>query len=265
LSLGGTGREPAVSNSDKIEVPDTSIIEKVITGAKAAATVAATLSGIPAPILGPLLGGSIAEALGFFGQREIDKRQTAFAEDVVRGLEDMQAQVSELQASFWTTLLHALEIARRTHQEEKREALKNIVLNAAKPTAPEDDLQHIFLNIVDDLTPLHLRLFGFLLHPELFVMDVASFHELHRLNPNNPRAAWDAIETHVAPSTRRDLIYLCFSDLVNRGLLEYSGDPGPLQGAILPWPTTLGWEFRSFITKHSQESRTSAEGEEQQP
>jgi hypothetical protein len=254
-----------VSNSDEMKVPDTSRLEALIAGAKAAATVAAALSGIPAPVLGPLLGGSIAEAVGYFGQREIDKRQSTFLDEVLRGLEDMQVQVSNLKESFWSTLLYAVDVTRRTHQQEKRDALKNAVLNAAKPTAPDDDLQHIFVKMVDDLTPLHLRLLEFFLHPEKFGLDVPDPRAFHVLNPTKPRWVWDAIESRVAGAQRRDLVELCFSDMVNRGLMAYSSDPGPLQGAILPWPTTLAVEFMSFITSPNQELFTSAEEEAQRP
>jgi hypothetical protein len=201
----------------------------------------------------PIAGSPLAETVGFVGQRIVDKRLQQFFDAVISGLERMQVQVDQLNDSFWSTFLHAAEAARRTLQREKFEALKSAVLNAAKPSAPHDDLQHIFVNIVDELTPLHLRLFGFLLHPELFGMDVESFRELHGLNPNNPGAAWDAIETHVAPATRRDLIYMCFNDLINRGLVAYSDDPGPVQGAILPWPANIGWDFYSFISSEDKQ------------
>ncbi len=79
-------------------------------------------------------------------------------------------------------------------------------------------------------------------------MDVHSFHDLHGLNPKNPSAAWDAISQHVAPGTRRDLIYQCIADLVARGLLEYHGGPSALQGAVLPWPGDLAWDFYIFIS-----------------
>jgi hypothetical protein len=143
-----------VNNSDRLQPPDTSRLEVVLAAAKFA------LAAVP------FVGGSMAEAVGYIGQREIDRRLATFFDEVLRGLEAMQVQVADLKASFWTTLFHAAEVARRTHQQEKREALKNAVLNAAKPTAPDDDLQHIFLNMVADLTPLHIRLLDFILYPQ---------------------------------------------------------------------------------------------------
>ena len=44
---------------------------------------------------------------------------------------------------FVSAIQHATQIAVRTHQAEKLEALRNAVLNVAAGTAPGDDLQMI--------------------------------------------------------------------------------------------------------------------------
>jgi hypothetical protein len=53
----------------------------------------------------------------------------------------------------------------RTHQKEKIEALRNTVLNVAAGTGPDDNLQLIFLNIVDTLIPYHIRFLRFFQDP----------------------------------------------------------------------------------------------------
>src|SRR5258707_8620610 len=186
-----------MSDPDKIDLLKTTANEVLISALKA---------GVG---LIPFVGNSLAETVGLVGQRVIDRRQTAFYERVIHALEAVWTQLAdvvEFKESFWTTFLHSLEIARRTHQEEKIEALKNAVLNAAKPTAPDDNMQHIFLNMVDDLTPLHMRLLAFLALPQEFGLGFEDYLALHALNPNSPHSAWEAIETKVAPSTNRDLI-----------------------------------------------------------
>jgi hypothetical protein len=238
--VGEQGPEQPESIDHRIQPPDT-------TKEEVGASILTGLLGFV-----PVAGSALAEVVSFAGQRVIERRVNAFYEAVIRDLDRLHVQVDKLEESFWMTFLHALEAARRTHQQEKFEALKNAVVNAARPTAPDDDLQHIFVNMVDELTPTHLRRFGFLLHPEKFGMALRRFRELHGLNPYNPRAAWDAIEANVAPGARRDVVQRCFSDLVNRGLLQYSSDPGPLQGAVLPWPATIGWDFYNFITSHDE-------------
>lgn len=55
-------------------------------------------------------------------------------------------------------VLQATQIALRTHQTEKRMALRNAVMNAALPQAPEEGLQQMFLHFIDTFTEWHLRL-----------------------------------------------------------------------------------------------------------
>lgn len=69
---------------------------------------------------------------------------------------------------FITTVMYATQVAIRSHQEEKLEALRNAVLNTALSNAPEEDIQMMFLNFIDALTPWHLRLLKFLDDPKDF-------------------------------------------------------------------------------------------------
>jgi len=61
-------------------------------------------------------------------------------------------------AAFVTTALQATQIALRTHQEEKLEALRNAVVNSASDRSLDDDTRSIFLTFVDAFTPTHLRI-----------------------------------------------------------------------------------------------------------
>lgn len=56
------------------------------------------------------------------------------------------------------TVLQATQIALRTHQEEKLEALRNAVVNSTSGQVLEDDVRAVFLNLVDTFTPTHLRI-----------------------------------------------------------------------------------------------------------
>ncbi|HTS57938.1 MAG TPA: hypothetical protein VMH03_10335, partial [Terriglobales bacterium] len=47
------------------------------------------------------------------------------------------------------TVLQATQIALRTHQEEKLEALRNAVVNSTSGQVLEDDVRAVFLNLVD--------------------------------------------------------------------------------------------------------------------
>ena len=46
----------------------------------------------------------------------------------------------------------------RTHDQAKKNALRNAVLNSALPDAPDADTQAMLLSLIDRYTPSHLRL-----------------------------------------------------------------------------------------------------------
>lgn len=66
---------------------------------------------------------------------------------------------------FITALLSASQAAMRTHEEEKLEALCNAVLNTVTPNDISEDLQLVFLSLIDNLTGWHLRILKFFDNP----------------------------------------------------------------------------------------------------
>ena len=54
--------------------------------------------------------------------------------------------------NFISVMMNASQMALRTHQEEKLDALRNAILNVAKGEAPDESVQHLFLNFVDFFT-----------------------------------------------------------------------------------------------------------------
>jgi hypothetical protein len=61
-------------------------------------------------------------------------------------------------------MIQATQSAGRTHRKEKLEALRNAVLNIALGHKPSEDLQAIFMNLVDSFAPVHLELLRFCQH-----------------------------------------------------------------------------------------------------
>lgn len=59
---------------------------------------------------------------------------------------------------FVSAVLQASPIAVKTHQTEKRRALRNAVLNVAKGPSIGDDKEAFFLRLVDAFTVTHLEL-----------------------------------------------------------------------------------------------------------
>jgi hypothetical protein len=79
-------------------------------------------------------------------------------------------------------------------------------------------------------------------------------HYRHGVNPRNPSAKRDILDRNVAPGVRRDLVNLCFEDLVRRGLAEYSTGTERFGGAVSPHISTIGLDFYHFITLDERRS-----------
>ncbi len=138
--------------------------EKLSVPKSAAGDVAhAVVKGVLSTVV-PLAGGTAAELFELVLAPPLSKRRDEWMESVAKRLEGVEANVNSMRndPAFVTTALQATQIALRTHQEEKLEALRNAVVNSAIGTAPQDDLRAIFLNLVDAFTPTHLRILKYL-------------------------------------------------------------------------------------------------------
>lgn len=120
-------------------------------------------SGVKAGI--SLLPGGVSQFYNDFVKSPSEKRLNKFLEalvaDIERLQEQMRGQVNLDNPSFQTTLMNALQIVIKNHQQEKLEALRNMVLNSTLPNAPMDDLQFMFLNLIDEFTTWHLTLLNY--------------------------------------------------------------------------------------------------------
>ena len=112
-----------------------------------------------------LLPGGVSQLYNDFVKSPSEKRSNKFLEalvaDIERLQEQMRGQVNLDNPSFQTTLMNALQIVIKNHQQEKIDALRNMVLNSALPNAPMDDIQFMFLNLIDEFTTWHLTLLNY--------------------------------------------------------------------------------------------------------
>lgn len=197
----------------------------------------------------PIVGPIGAEVIGLLIQPQITMRRDEWLESLGSAVAELMQQtgspaINELvnNETFTTAVLHASQIALRTHQEEKLGALRNAVLNAALPGAPDDDIQHIFLTIIDSVTPVHMRFLAYFTMPnsdgEAFGFDPVLMLE----------AAFPDLKE--GPS----LIRLCVDDLPNRKLLTHEGGSpyaflSPGAAALMPRISELGKQFLAFISR----------------
>ena len=148
--------------------------------------------------------------------------------------------------TFVSTLLHASQVAQRTHQKEKLEALRNTVLNSALPNAPDDDIQLMFVNFIDALTPWHLRILQYLRNPRAYGEARGIVY------PNWETGSAAAVLEHTFPQLdeRKDFTRQVIKDLSARGSISADtlGGLTSARGMFGSYTTDFGKQFLDFIT-----------------
>jgi len=91
--------------------------------------------------------------------------------ELQRTVQGISPEALAANEMFVTAAAQATQVALRTHQEEKLQALKRAVICAASADAPAEDQQLMFLRFIDELTPWHLRLLAFFNSPEQWLKD----------------------------------------------------------------------------------------------
>ena len=137
---------------DPLDVPQTSA------GDHAYAVVKGVVSTIP------VVGPTIAEVFASFVVPPLERRRNEWMEDIVERLYELekgqQVNFDNLRDNpeFLDTLLKASREAICTGNIDKRQALRNAVLNSAMPCPPSAAKQTMFLSWVGEMTEWHIRL-----------------------------------------------------------------------------------------------------------
>ena len=202
----------------------------------------------------PVVGGAAAEIFSAIMMPPLSKRRDKWIESIDKGLKKLKEEFDGLRLEelsqndmFVTTVMHASQAAIRNHQEEKLEALRNAVLNAALPNPPEEDIQLMFLNFVDTFTPWHLRMLKFFEDPQAWGQKKGISY------PNWSMGGGPvAVLEHTFPELqgRREFYDQLVKDLFSRGLMTTDSlhTMMPEQGMFASRTTAMGKQFMKFIT-----------------
>ncbi len=197
----------------------------------------------------PLVGGPAVELFSALVTPPLAGRRDQWVKEIAQALKELQGKVDGLtlenlsdKEQFISTLLHATQIALRTHHREKLKALRNAVLNAALPDSPDDVTQQLFLNQIDDLTPWHLKLLAYYDNPAAWATKQRiSFPDHPVPNPNQ------YIFVQLFPEfTDRSYLFeqLCH-DLEARGLTDREN---AWQSAQKSFTSRMGKDLLKFIS-----------------
>lgn len=198
----------------------------------------------------PVVGSALALAFTYAVGYQHNQRLQRWMEDVAAALDDIQGRpqtpnFDELAEDpvFLDAIVHATRAAQATHQEEKLAALKNGVLHSFGEDAPSVDEQRRFFRLVDQFSPAHLRLLGFMANPRAALQRAG-------IAPEEYMAAGRStvLERLHEFAGRREWYDLLAKDLSDAGLAHanlHTTMRG--QGVYEPGTTGLGSRFLAFI------------------
>ena len=121
------------------------------------------------------------------------------------------------------------------------------MLNSARPGAPDDDLQLMFLDFVDTFTPWHLRVLCYLDNPKAWLEE----HGI-RYQHISVGAVSSFLELAFPELASRRSFYVQLArDLHTRGLVsvENLNVTGTADGMVAPRSTEMGRVFLKFVSE----------------
>ena len=145
---------------DLPDVPGRSKVEIGAAIAKAGISAILVAGGAAAELFDLVIGPSLA--------RRKDEWLNALAgvvDEIRERIDGFDPRNLEENEQFVSAVLAASTIAMRSHQSEKLESLRNALVNSVLPDAPDEHEQLMFLRLIDELTPLHIRMLAVLHDP----------------------------------------------------------------------------------------------------
>jgi len=126
----------------------------------------------------PFVGGPLVEFFTMVIAPPLAIRRDAWLIEIFTRLKKLEDEIEGFDIenlakneNFISTLLYATQVAMRTHQKEKLDALRNAVVSSAIRPTIDENLQIMFLNLVDRYTRWHLILLQFSDNPRRYGKD----------------------------------------------------------------------------------------------
>ena len=204
-----------------------------------------------AAALAPVVGGGLAELIGAVFAAPVEKRREKWLGELATVISELLDKVEGLtpdalrdNEEFVSICFQASQSAMRSHQREKLAALRAAVKNTVVMASIGPSKSSVFVRLVDELLPLHLR-----------ILDMYANAEAHRarLQAQDPAASaffpdlasvWDKCYPEL-PS-QDPLVHLAEQDLYSRGLAN--AESMRITVSADAKLSRLGEEFLAFIS-----------------
>lgn len=206
----------------------------------------------------PVVGSACSGLFRGIVKSPFEKRTKEWMEEVEKGLRELEEKginLVDLQKDekFIDVIIQASQIAISNSQKEKREALRNAIMNSALPDSPDESLQHIFISLIDEFTVWHLRILDLLDDPPRWAMKNNN-HKYPNITSGGLRNILEsAFSINVFPEKKdnRDFGSTIWKDLYSNGLIntEKLDTTMSMHDLMSTRTTAMGHQFLKFISQ----------------
>jgi hypothetical protein len=196
----------------------------------------------------PVLGSQVSELFSMVVTPSLERRRDDWFREVAGVVEQLRAnglKIEDLVGNelFVSAVTQTARIAIGTHQQEKRDMLRNALLTIAVGKGPQEDLQEVFLGAIDALSPLHMKVLRFLWTGLRELTEAGILDPLRQYSLGNYGVAIG--ELYPEMKGQENLLLYLMTDLKNRGfsIVARPADAFPQ----CPGVTNMGVEFLRFV------------------
>lgn len=213
----------------------------------------ALLSLVPG---GGLLSQGVQEVFDAAIGLPLEKRREEWFRSLAIHIDGIRQRVNELDPArlgedpeFVSIVAETTQIAMKTHREAKREALRNVVLNAAVGIRLDDILRGSFMDYIDAFSELHLKVLRLLADPNSSPEMVA---QASGIMAGSVYPLLKGVLPEVAQHPQ--LLDRVLADLGREGLIDVGSIRGMMTGGSLltKRSTEFGDAFLQFISEPPQ-------------
>lgn len=201
----------------------------------------------------PLAGAPASELLGLIVTPPLEKRRSEWMESIGNALRELEQKINIVLTDlpkndkFIDAAMDATQIALRTSEKDKLEALKNALLNSALPNSPDESLRKMFFSFIDTFGVFHIKILELFQNPRKWFPK----HGMHYPDIIMSGALSHLIEKAFPMlSNKRDFYDQIWKDLYLRGLVSIDGlNVMMTAGGVEQKRTTgIGDAFLNFIS-----------------
>jgi hypothetical protein len=198
----------------------------------------------------PGIGSPLTELLSMVLAPSVVRRHDDWLKNLAGDFDRLESKVDGFKMQnladnepFISAAIQATRIAIGTHHQEKREMLRNALLNVAVGKGPQEELQEVFFAAIESLSPLHMRILKFYWTG---LSELAEASKWDAMRPYELQNYSTAIgELHPDLKRKEDVLLYIMTDLKNRGFSTVGrpADSFPQSPAI----TNMGVQFLQFV------------------